>query len=501
MVHHPEARVMPTKDHNIISRPERLWRLAAQLLIGLGIAVRVAVWWQQRPIFIDEANLIRNFVERSYTGLFSNLDYAQYAPPLFSVIMKASIDIWGNQELSTRFFPLVSSVAMLALFYRLARRWITPLACLLAVGFMSFDKIFIDYATECKQYATDGAVALALIEFTQHLGKNAFGWREARWWALIGAVAIWLSMPAVFILVGVGLFYLGRYYQRRDYLAVGRIALVGGWWVLNFGAYFVLLLKQNVQSDYLQKFHHENFLVFPPRSLAELGLLGKQLNGIVDKAIGKTVVASVLAAIGFVWGVRNLAVRRTGEFGLLVVPIGLCLLASALHYYSLIPRLTLFFLPLVLLVVFTGMEQLLAHRLMRYVIAAGFGVTLLNQLHRYEIMRPFQADYAEVRKGLEFIHQHQQPNEAVLVTPSVQPVVRYYAHDHQPPLVLPNVQFLPSLSGRLRKQPSRRAWLVSDVESSSLADSVVAQGATIVLRHDFYNGYVLLTKLDEPAAR
>ncbi|WP_324675794.1 glycosyltransferase family 39 protein [Hymenobacter sp. GOD-10R] len=491
--------LLPTTQRSLTATDYR-WIWLARIVLATGLLVRVVVWWQQRSINLDEANLIRNFVERSYGELFEDLSYEQYAPPLFSALVKASITMLGNEELTVRLVPLLSGMLMLILFYRLAHRWLAPLAAVLALAFVAFDKIFLDYATECKQYATDGAVALILLELVHTVGHQ-FSNRQAVLWAVLGMVAVWLSMPAVFVLAGIGFFMLTRYIQQKNTSAIIRVVLVGVLWGVSFLVYFILLLRQNAQSDYLQNFHREHFLAFPPLNEDEFKLLLRQLNELVDKSIGKTAIASVLAVIGVGIGIRELIHQRRAEAWLLLAPIIFCLMASALRYYSLIPRLTLFFLPLLIILIFIGLDKLFTNQWARYPFLLGIIVTLLNQQHLYNLWRPFEGDYAEVSQGLSFIAQEQQPNEAVFVYHNSAPIARYYTQHHKQSLVLTNL-----ILQRFRNSPTdivtedvrailqhgtRRIWLLYDRPDSTMADLARTVG-TIRKRKNYFRGYVLL---------
>jgi uncharacterized membrane protein len=491
--------LLPIKQRSPVTTDLR-WIWLARVILVTGLLVRVVVWWQQRSINLDEANLIRNFVERSYAGLFENLSYEQYAPPLFSVLVKASITVLGNEERTVRLVPLLSGMLMLTLFYRLAHRWLTPMAAVLALAFVAFDKIFLDYATECKQYATDGAMALVLLELVYTIGYQFDNW-QAVLWAVLGIVAIWLSMPAVFILAGIGCYLLNRCIQQKNTAAIIRVVIVGVLWGVSFLVYFVLLLQQNAQSDYLQSFHREHFLAFPPLNGDEFKLLLRQLNELVDKSIGKTAIASVLAVIGVGIGIRELIRRQRADGWLLLGPIIFCLMASALRYYSLIPRLTLFFLPLLIILIFIGLDKLFANRWARYPFLLGVIITLLNQQHLYNLWRPFEGDYAEVSQGLAFIAQEQQPDEAVFVYHNSAPIARYYTQQHKPPFMLPNLvlqRFRSSSTDivsadvhALLRHGACRVWLLYDRSDSTMVNLAKTIG-TIRKRKNYYRGYVLL---------
>lgn len=489
-----------------ISALGHLWwvRTAIWVVVVAGILLRIAVWLQQRSLYLDEANLIRNFTERSYAELFHNLDYEQYSPPLFSVSVKACIAVFGNTELAVRLIPMLASCLTVALFARQAQRWLLPWPALLALTFVAFGKIFIDYGTVCKQYATDGMVALLLIEAAYTLGREGLKREHTLVWLLIGCVAIWFSMPAIFVLAGIGLWLLVQSLRRPQDHTWRWVIIVGVGWVLCFGAYFALLLQTDISSDYLQRYHQEQFLAFPPRSPEQVRLLGQQLSALIDKAIGKTVLAIALASVGLLVGVGHLVRRPQLLTYIALTPIVVCFAASALHYYSLLSRLVLFMLPLLILVAALGVQWLgCRHRW------AGVGLLLLtvivlaNQQQLRYLLKPFQSDYADVRAGLEYIARHQQPGDAVFAYHGVAPVTRYYLQQNAHPLSLRSV-FLAqphALSANedaithewraLQRQTPRRTWLIYDHPDDTMYQLATGQGI-VLQRFDFYKGYVLL---------
>ena len=135
-----------------------------RLVLAAGAFLRIVVWFQNRSLFIDEANLARNFCEKSYAELFQPLAYEQFAPPFFSVIQKLSLRLFGQYELALRLFPLLCGLAAIWLFYQIVRRLIgNPWVQLAVVWIFCFSDFFMRYATEGKQYSSDLAVALLLV--------------------------------------------------------------------------------------------------------------------------------------------------------------------------------------------------------------------------------------------------------------------------------------------------------------------------------------------------
>jgi len=68
------------------------------LAIIIGASIRLTVYLQNRSFIIDEANLARNIVEKSYSDFIKPLDYEQYAPPVLSCALKLAIKLGGVNE-------------------------------------------------------------------------------------------------------------------------------------------------------------------------------------------------------------------------------------------------------------------------------------------------------------------------------------------------------------------------------------------------------------------
>lgn len=487
----------------------RIVKQLAWVVIILGIILRGAVWLQQRSIFLDEANLIRNYVEKNYFALFGHLDYDQYAPPLFSVVTKFVFQVFGINELSAKLFPLLCGMVMLIVFHAFCRRFLSSFAVLLAVLFVCFDKIFIDYSTECKQYATDGLVTVSLLLLSQLIDFKYFNSKKAILWAIIGSVAMWFSMPSVFVLAGVGAYYFYSFWKTKNAKAMLQIAAVGGLWLVKFATYFHFVLNSDAQSDNLQDFHRNFFLAFPPLSIADLNLLVAQIGGIIDRSIGITFLAAAISLTCFILGIKQLWQNNRAVFFLLVLPIALTLTASACHYYSLIARLILFFLPIFILIVFMGFDFVLqkAHWAFSGILTLAFVSTLVLQI---QILKPFERftnDYSELREGLDFIKKEKQSDEILFTAHGITPVVRFYTQYHDRPYVFENLilqeyiccdpNLFENALVELHKKGVKRIWLLGDQRSHTDLDNIIQrQNGCIVKKHEFHRGVALLYEVN-----
>ncbi|HXU32187.1 MAG TPA: hypothetical protein VN851_16580 [Thermoanaerobaculia bacterium] len=68
---------------NLAGREPIEWRWPAGLAILLGVALRLWQYLANPSLWVDEAALARNVLDRSVPGLFGALDYGQIAPPGF----------------------------------------------------------------------------------------------------------------------------------------------------------------------------------------------------------------------------------------------------------------------------------------------------------------------------------------------------------------------------------------------------------------------------------
>jgi predicted membrane-bound mannosyltransferase len=77
-------------------------------LLFIGIILRIWQYAANRSLWLDEAALALNIVNRSFIGLLLPLDNNQQAPLGFLIIQKAFTIVLGNSEYSLRLFPLLA---------------------------------------------------------------------------------------------------------------------------------------------------------------------------------------------------------------------------------------------------------------------------------------------------------------------------------------------------------------------------------------------------------
>ena len=197
----------------------QLWRSSALKNVALGMIVigvilRLFQYSLNRSLWLDESFIALNVVNKSFLELLGPLDYFQVAPIGFLFTEKALLLLLGNNEYILRLFPLVAGIVSLFLFYYLARHCIREQGALIAVGLFSLSAHLIYYSSEVKQYSSDVTIALLLLAVTMFIRSKKFTNLSIAFFGAIGGIAVWFSLPSVFVLAGIGctlsLFSLAR---------------------------------------------------------------------------------------------------------------------------------------------------------------------------------------------------------------------------------------------------------------------------------------------------
>jgi hypothetical protein len=373
-------------------------RAVLVMLVLVGFGLRAAALADDRNLWIDEAMLALNLVERSPAQLLEPLGWNQGAPAGFLLAVKGTITALGVSDVTLRLLPFVGSLAGLAGLAWVARRLLPAPAATLAVGLAAVHPLLLSYAAECKQYGTDAAAAVGLFAAAAGLLQRKGGSRRWAVLAACGAAAVWFSHPAAFFLGGVGTALFADAVVARDRRrALASLATVGCW-LASFAVCYVTTLKQLGHNQYLLDYWAGHFLPLPPRSVGDVAW-------VVDHVFeffaypgglsGSALKAGGLAAVLYAVGVVSFARERWPVAVALVLPAALAMAASGLHKYPFAGRLLLFLVPLMLLGVARGAwEVFAALRPARPLAAATVPSPLLAA--------PLLETYQQVRRPLRY---------------------------------------------------------------------------------------------------
>ena len=397
----------------------------------VGTAALICIYAVDRSVFLDEANLIQNVVEKTYLQLLKPLDYDQSAPFGFTWCVKA-VSSQGYHSLLFRLPVLLCAIAavwlMRGLFLRLGLQY----GGVLMLLFMGCHELVLQYGSECKQYGADLLATTLLLYMARRIHPTLHT-KHTLCWIAVGALIQYLSMPSVMILAGIGCYWLSYSSSKTALLTVLGI---GACWLIAFAFNYTLILKPGIASEHMQAYHQPYFFDISSWQIAlsQLSILPKL---IAKKTAVGIATATVLLCSG-IWSVYH---RHWQLLVLYLLPLVLTYLLSSLGLYSLLDRLLLFLLPIVLLLAAYGLDYVFSvrHRVVRGILSSALLAGLLVAVSH--------------RQGYKWIHTHpyEDLRTVLLQLPSAidaplylskhaAPTYRYYSEvqpivTHRPTLV------------------------------------------------------------------
>lgn len=443
---HLTHRLLPLKQPFVVTTSQTVvptatgstvrWALLA--LVALGITARLVPLILNRNLWIDEAMLALNLVDRSPRQLLEPLDWNQGAPIGFLLLVKGTIELFGPTEWALRLVSFLGSVVGLIGFTWLVRRLLPPLTAVLAVGLFAVSPYLVSYSAECKQYATDAALTVGLFAAALGLLHGMGTWWRWLVLAVAGAAAVWFSHPSVFVLGGIGIALFAEGFAKRDHRRVVACCVTIGCWLASFAVCYFVSLRDLGSNQYLLDYWSGHFLPLPPVTPGALAWLLDHffdffaypggLGGVEVKAGG---IAAVLCIVGIVAIWRD---RWTVAVAL-VVPAVLAVAASGLQRYPVAGRMLLFLVPLMLIALARGTETIVAALRPTQPLAAWvlLGVivaaTTLEMLH--QTSQPLR--HEQLVPVLSQLRQKWQPGDRVYVYYGAVPAFLFYTREDRFP--------------------------------------------------------------------
>ncbi|MBF0479959.1 MAG: glycosyltransferase family 39 protein [Candidatus Omnitrophica bacterium] len=344
---------------NIFERKPFLISLVSQLILGVGIFLRLAHYFENRSFWLDETYQTIRITSRSYDDILRNVEIFPElvrVPLGFDLVEKFFVNLGGNNEFAFRFFPLISSIAALILFSFLVKKYLNPGLQLITVGLFAIAEPLVYYAAEVKQYSTDLLIAIVFI-----LGMNVFlKKKSAGGWIILtlaGAAGLWVSHSVIFVLAGIGVFLLIDTLINKKWGDLIKLSVLGLAWLTSFYFVFKMALEPMVKSTTLLGEWESAFFKGPVLSVESLQWLGGSMLASFNNPVG--LGWPYLIAVFFVLGIKEIFRQQKLKSLLIILPIVFVLTAGFLGKYPFRGRLLLFLIPFYYIVIGYGVQWVL----------------------------------------------------------------------------------------------------------------------------------------------
>jgi hypothetical protein len=414
---------------NVVQRISWNPRWVAGGIIILGVVLRLTQYLSNRVLWLDEARLALNIVNRSMTELTQPvLERLQAAPFLFLVIEKGMVTTFGANEYALRAFPLFAGISALFLFWLLAKRCLPPTGALVALFLFAVSNPLIYFSAEVKQYASDVVAVVLIYVMAIRIHQKELTLGRTLLFGGTGAVLIWLSFPFLFVLAAVGLVLFVDAAWRRMPTRIGHYAFVGALWVLSFALQYLMILQDLSVDAGFQEWWGGVENAFAPLPFSRVGVQW-YVRSIPDlmRTPGGFLAADFSLFVAFVGSVALWCNGKKRELFLLLLPFVFVLAASSLHKYPLSGRLMLFFAPALLLLVAAGVSQLFALPSKgRAVIATAAFCLLLPLGSEYPLFSGPPRAKDELKPALRYLEQRWQPGDIVYLYYAAEPSFKFY---------------------------------------------------------------------------
>jgi hypothetical protein len=419
------SRRFPPADH-----------ATAVLLVVAGVILRVWQYFANTSLWIDEAALARNIIERDVRSLLGPLDYAQVAPPGFLLVERAVVAVAGTSEYALRAFPLVAGIAGLFLFRAVARRLFSGWTVTFAVGLFALGIPFIYFSSQVKQYSSDVMASLLLVLLALEIRQRRLSFRDAWMFGAAGAAIVWMSHPALFVLFGLGAAIALLAITERDLPTWSPLLVMLSLWALSAMAVALHALSTVTPDDaeYFRWFWGDGFMPVPPRTVSELTWLPRRLVwvfGAFASGLGWTDGGlhyrwSPIFAGVMLWGFVVLWRQRRDAALILLFPVITVVCLSAASVYPLTARLLTFLVPCLLLATAAGAGALATAPKGRFVVPALLAILGGSPLYATATALP-PVWLQHLRPVLEHVRDRYTPGDRVYVFYGAVPAFGYYA--------------------------------------------------------------------------
>ncbi|MDR1119890.1 MAG: glycosyltransferase family 39 protein [Dysgonamonadaceae bacterium] len=220
------------------------------LIVASGAILSLYQYLVNRSLWLDEACLALNIIQKSSIELLQPLDYDQAAPLLFLQIEKLFSMLIPNSEYGLRLFPLLCFLASIWFFYQIVKRHTFNFyAKVTALSIFVFNSSLLYYSSEIKPYITDVTVMLAIFYFAQKDYKK----ETVKYYILgiIGMLSFFLSTVAPIILLTCGFYLLYDKFFVNKKKKWKPLLLLAASWLFAFFPYYVLVVHNHPAKDFM----------------------------------------------------------------------------------------------------------------------------------------------------------------------------------------------------------------------------------------------------------
>lgn len=401
-----------------------------KLILVLGSLLAMIQYFSGRSVWMDEAKLAFNIMDRSYLELLQPLDSVQVAPILFLWIQKFFYNLFGAHDWVFRLLPLLAFIVSCAVLYKLLYALkLKNQVILVATALFAFCQPLIYFASEIKQYGVDvmlGLVIMYAVVRTYMSKRN-----ELLTLSLVGMLAVGLSNISVIMLFVGGLYYWFTAYRKTGRW-VNRSVIPIALWAMTFLGYYFAFIHNHPTPDFMAPYWKE--FAYMPWNIFSADFWAfwwRSYEIIFGKIMGvnpKIPLLFHVFGVAYIFGIYSFwKEKRPRLLFLLVAPFLVHIFLSALELYPFVQRVGQYLQPLFAIVCAQG-----------FVFGAKFLAEKTNvPQFKYALILPglvmlaitlytFPKDREEFKESYEFMLSRKRTTDQILTNSGADNAWYYY---------------------------------------------------------------------------
>lgn len=397
-------------------------------LIISGIAIRMFFYLKNPALWLDEATLSLNIINRDFVGLLKPLDTLQIAPIGFLLTIKFLTIIFGTSEYVLRLLPFITGISSIPLFYLLAKRLTNKHIALIGLAFFILGRSLIYYSLEVKQYGVDVFVYILCFLILQPRERFNQSYITSLLYGVLGGVTIWFSHIAILVLTAIGLWIVFIIIRNKSWNRVISFILMASVWAISFALNYYFFLHSH-SHEALQQTAFGSFDFFPPIPVtsANISWYKEFFEGLFSYPLEIRFVS--LAMIFSFFGFIILIWKKQFILLSLFTPLILNLILSIFHIYPCKDRLILYNSSAIIILLSYSIYHIFKLLPYNYLIVVPIIILLsLNPIRH--IINGFPKE--EIRKPMEFIGASYKENDLLYVQYGAWWAFEYYKDKYMP---------------------------------------------------------------------
>jgi len=423
-----------------------------------------------RSLYIDEAALGLNILQRNYAELLQPLSSFQVTPILFLLVTEFLSNTFGHSTIVLRLIPFLFSILSLLFIYPtsygITKSRHTALTCLIL---LAFSPLFYRYSTEFKQYAID--LSLTVI-FLWHVFKKE-NISLTIPFVLISSISIFISHISIFLLFLLGIYLM--YIRLKRKISILPLLTVGSIWVLCFLFYYYNFITEHPSEKHQVDFWQYAFMptrpydiiVWFPKRFFTIFYNFFAYNIFLIPAIKyRLVFLPFLTMVPFFIGIYS--TLRKKQYKVLyfcLAPIGLHLILSCLEIYPYSVRNTYYQLVMYFLLFSIGINHLFSNQKIRskvkkYIIIFSVIIYLIFFLINF----PFNLE--NVKPVINKVQLIKKDHQGLYIFKDIRGIYKYYLGINYLPIISNtvigniNIDNLQNLDRELETIPTNETWYI-----------------------------------------